>query len=1800
MKKNFSKGCRKMKKICLFLSLLFVFVVPSMFAATCTIDATTTHQFIRGIGVSSAWYGLAGASATQLFADNNLNGNIGISMLRARIDPNGNHAAEINNLVAAKAANPNLLCWSAAWSPPPQYKANNNVNGGVSNNTYLGASSGAPNSANTGYANYLVNYIQYAKSRGIDLYAVSPQNEPDWNPEYESCLWTAGQFEVFVRAFRSALDNAGLNSVKIMIPESVNPGGMHLAATAMNNATTASYVGIIGTHMYGGNPNPLSTYGFTQVTNQEFWETEISANTLDISGALQQAGWVQTCLVNASMNAFHYWWIQDLATNGNLNIKAFALGNYSKFIRPGYYRMGATAAPTSGVQVSAFKNTNNSSPSRIVFVAINNNGSATSQTFSLNGLNVTSVTPWRTDANTNLVAQPAVSVSNNSFTYNLPARSIVSFVAANNAGPTATATPCAATAITPYIQVGTGSWQQTSSVTVASLPATVNLGPQPVTGGSWSWTGPNGFTSTSRELLGIPLSAGSNVFTATYTNACGAKSTQAFTITVQSSATATATPVNTPITALFGGNPLIYQKYTADPNAFFHNNRMYIYGSHDKADATDYSSITDLYLISSDDLVNWTDHGEPIQMPRDASWATMSWAPAAVYRNGYYYVYFSNGANNIGVLRSTSPDGPFTDPIGRALITRSMPNCNVDWLFDPGVFVDDDGQAYMYFGGGGEGNARVIRLNNDMISVNGAAVTIDVPRFFEALFMHKRNGIYYLSYSSDFSQSSARIEYMTSNNPMTGFVYRGIILDNPPDNCWNNNHASIVNIGDNWYVAYHTRRLANLNGITCSDSIYQRSVALNRMYYNADGTIQKVVPDTTGVAQLKYVNPYAVNEAETMNRSSGIQTESCSEGGRNVGFIQNGSWIRINGVDFGSGAASFAARVASAGSGGNIEIRLGSPTGTLVGTCAVPVTGGWQTWQTVTTSVSGLTGVQNLYLRFTGGTGYLFNLNWYRFYQTGASTPTPVATATWTPTPVVTNIATGGLRDLAAAKGFLLGACAANSPLRNETIYRNTLAKEFNWLGGENEFKAYLWSGPYSYNYSNTDYYRNFRDTNNMLMRGHVLVYYTVVPGWLSSGSYTNAQVSDMLKAYVQSMASRYSGKMNEWDVVNEAVRDGSPYGYRSDDFYYQRLGDYIPQAFRWAREADSHAKLFYNDYGNEGLNGKSNYIYNMVSNLKAQNVPIDGVGWQCHVGHNWRLNDDIWENAQRLTALGLQVSVTELDVAIPVPVDAAKLQSQAKAYADMTFLCMTHPNIKRMFLWGFTDKHSWIPGFTNGASDAALIFDTNYNKKPAYYAIETVLKLQPVNGIYNGGFESSIYCWNEMSGGTIAEETSVVRSGSKSARVYNRTQAYQGIGQHVLPYLLAQGQGTYSASVWARLASGTDNVKITLYIKDDAGGKYISFGSAAANNSQWSQVSGSANVTWTGLLRVARLFVETQSSTAAFYVDDMAFARQGAVTPTLTATATQTATPTATSTATATATTPATATPTPTNVVLSTWRVLAGSEVSYVDSQGFTWLSDRNHSGGETYSTTAAVSNALPSAADMALYQSERYGSPFTYTFNVPSGSYQVTLKMAETYWTEAGQRAFSLSINGTQVLTDFDLYSAADGANKAYDRVFNSITPVNGAITIQFGPASVDNAKVCAIQIIPQPAAPTATPTTPVPTNTPITPTSTPTTPVPTNTPITPTATVTTPVPTNTPITPTVTVTTPVPTNTPITPTATVTTPVPTNTPVLPTATPTIPLAANLTIKVKSANTNDSTNSPNPHMQVVNSGTSAINLNN
>lgn len=459
---------------------------------------------------------------------------------------------------------------------------------------------------------------------------------------------------------------------------------------------------------------------------------------------------------------------------------------------------------------------------------------------------------------------------------------------------------------------------------------------------------------------------------------------------------------------LLADYPIVSHRYLADPGVMVHDGRVYVYCSNDDDNPTsgDYS-MQSIVCVSSSDLKNWTDHGEVLRVPAGASWATHTWAPAAIERNGMFYLYFSNNASGIGVATSTSPTGPFTDAVGGSLINSStpgvLPASNI-WIFDPAVFFDDDGQAYLYFGGNGESNVRIIRLNEDMVSTSGSAIALTVPFFFEAAWMHKRNGIYYFSYSTN-PANGLRIDYLTGDSPIGPFTYRGIVAGQPPSNN-NNNHASNFKLNGNWYHLYHNRIVATNEGIP---TVYRRNIAIERLLHNPDGTIQQVTYTTDGVLQDGYVNPYFRVEAETMNGQSGIETEPCSEGGMNVTSLEAGDWIRVRGVDFNSGGAGqFNARAASA-TGGTIEVRLDSPTGPLVGVCTVPNTGGDQTWNTASCPVTDATGLRELYFVFSGTGSNILNFNWWEFE--------PGAPPQITQQPRPLTVATGGRLSLTVKAG---------------------------------------------------------------------------------------------------------------------------------------------------------------------------------------------------------------------------------------------------------------------------------------------------------------------------------------------------------------------------------------------------------------------------------------------------------------------------------------------------------------------------------------------------------------------------------------------------------------------------------------------------------------------------------------------------------------------------------------------------------------------------------------------------------------
>ncbi|AEI42889.1 carbohydrate-binding protein [Paenibacillus mucilaginosus] len=495
---------------------------------------------------------------------------------------------------------------------------------------------------------------------------------------------------------------------------------------------------------------------------------------------------------------------------------------------------------------------------------------------------------------------------------------------------------------------------------------------------------------------------------------------------------------NSPLAKIPGNsNPLMDHKLGADPFALVYKGRVYVYMSSDEyvynSDGTvkenDFSPLNKIQVISSADMVNWTDHGAiPVAGYNNANngsgiakWASLSWAPSAAYKtiNGKdkFFLYFANGASGIGVLTADSPIGPWTDPLGKALVTQSTPGMSgVTWLFDPAVLVDDDGTGYLYSGGGipntsdpasvaNPKTARVLKLGADMTSVAGSAVTIDAPYMFEDSGIHKYNGKYYYSYCINFSGThppdypAGEIGYMVSSSPMGPFTYKGHFLKNPYTffGVGGNNHHAVFNFNNQWYVVYHAQTVSKAQ---LGEGKGYRSPHINKLVHNADGTIQEVQGNMAGVPQTANLNPYTRVEAETIGWQAGIATEKSQAAGGpvanlNVTNIHNGDWIAVGSADFGTGGAKTVKANVASTAGGKIEVRLDSASGPLVGTLNVSPTGGAQVWKEIETGVSGAAGVHKVFFVFTGsGSGSLFNMDYWQFTPNTSGTKVEAETMT--------------------------------------------------------------------------------------------------------------------------------------------------------------------------------------------------------------------------------------------------------------------------------------------------------------------------------------------------------------------------------------------------------------------------------------------------------------------------------------------------------------------------------------------------------------------------------------------------------------------------------------------------------------------------------------------------------------------------------------------------------------------------------------------------------------------------------------
>lgn len=464
-------------------------------------------------------------------------------------------------------------------------------------------------------------------------------------------------------------------------------------------------------------------------------------------------------------------------------------------------------------------------------------------------------------------------------------------------------------------------------------------------------------------------------------------------------------------------NPLISHKFGADPYAIEYNGRVYVYLT---SDAYEYDSdgnikdntfgnIKSITILSSEDMVNWTDHGAVTisGITGATSWANLSWAPAAVYKNidgkDRFFLYFANGAGGIGVLTSDTPYGPWRDPIGKPLINWNTPGTEgVVWLFDPAVLIDDDGTGYIYYGGGLPGStdedalhpntARVIQLGDDMISTVGSAVAIDAPAFFEDSGIHKYNGRYYYTYCANFSgprpegyPPHGEIAYMMADNPMGPFTYIGPVLKNPSHyfGVGGNNHHCFFEFNGQWYITYHAQTLNKANGLPGGG---YRSPHINLVEYDENGYIKPVTADMKGVSLPAAINPYIKVEAETFAWNKGINTVNETDPGvfgatlnMLVTDISDGDWLCVANVDFDVKQPKKLTAQAIPVNGGCIEIRKDSPEGDIIGTLEIPQQEGKTGFTEFSCEVLNVTGQHNLYFMFKGDEDNLFDFDWWIF-----------------------------------------------------------------------------------------------------------------------------------------------------------------------------------------------------------------------------------------------------------------------------------------------------------------------------------------------------------------------------------------------------------------------------------------------------------------------------------------------------------------------------------------------------------------------------------------------------------------------------------------------------------------------------------------------------------------------------------------------------------------------------------------------------------------------------------------------------
>lgn len=344
-----------------------------------------------------------------------------------------------------------------------------------------------------------------------------------------------------------------------------------------------------------------------------------------------------------------------------------------------------------------------------------------------------------------------------------------------------------------------------------------------------------------------------------------------------------------------------------------------------------------------------------------------------------------------------------------------------------------------------------------------------------------------------------------------------------------------------------------------------------------------------------------------------------------------------------------------------------------------------------------------------------------------ALTATPAATASPTHDPGQSSGAVAvpddSLRALASRVGLRIGTAVNTDVLATNATYRQITADQFSSVTPENVMKWQVVEPTQgTYDWSAADKLVKFAEAHGQLVRGHTLVWHSQLPTWLTAGTYTSTELRDLLRKHITDEVTHFKGNIWQWDVVNEAFNDD---GTMRKTIWLDAMGpSYIADAFRWAHQADPKALLFYNDYNIEGLGPKSDAVYALAKQLRAQGVPIDGIGAQGHLDTKYGFPDRMQQNLQRFADLGLKVALTEVDVRTTVPdTTTPEKLAQNADYSQMLEACLLVRACISYTVWGFGDAFSWVPGVFAGEG-AADIYDENLQPKASYFALQQTLML--------------------------------------------------------------------------------------------------------------------------------------------------------------------------------------------------------------------------------------------------------------------------------------------------------------------------------------------------------------------------------------------------------------------------------------------------------------------------------------------